>query len=205
MQTGSKGWKRRAEQANTPPLQTHRCFKRPNKSSLLTTFQLKHPWSSNMENRPSLCCEHGKIILIQTCVYRYTDIHKSPTCSELNFSTLLVKACKEAKCKQATIDNQNGRDWVKEKENERKKEWKCVDLPSCSSLLRLKPPVWASAGVSGLLSDSTHIVSCDTNSPHPSPTPENSVKRDGQRKKRERKRERKQEAYLPDKAHTHKA
>lgn len=75
------------------------------------------------------------------------------------------------------------------KENKRKKEWKCVDLPSCSSLLRLKPLVWASVGVSGLLSDSTHTVSCDTNSPHPSPTPENSVKRDGQRKEREREKE----------------
>jgi len=40
-------------------------------------------------------------------------------------------------------------------------------------------------------------VSCDTNSPHPSPTTEKTVKRDGQRKERERK----QEVYLPDKAH----
>lgn len=184
MQTGCKWWKGRAEQANTPPMQTYRCFKRPNKSSPLRTFQFKHPWSSNMENRPSLCCEHGKIILTDSP----TCTHKSPTGSELNIPALLVNACKEANCQQAAIDNQNGRDWVKEKEKERKKEWKCVDLPSCSSLLRLKPPVWASAGVSGLLSDSTHIVSCDTNSPHPSPTPEKTVKRDGQRKKRERKK-----------------
>ncbi len=109
---------------------------------------------------------------------------------------MLVNACKEARSSntQTEWEISNERKW-----KERKTEWMCWPT-LCSSLLSLKPPVWASDGVSGLLSDSTYTVSCDTTSlTTPSATPENSVKIDSKRKNRERKHE----VYLPDKARTH--
>ncbi len=105
------------------------------------------------------------------------------------------------KKQEAAIHKQNGRYRVKEKEKERKRVKVCWPT-LCSSLLSPKPPVWASAGVSGFaLAPPTQ---CHVTLAHHTPLQlQRTQWKEMARGKREREKERKQEAYLPDKARTH--